>query len=67
MNIVISGGTGGIGRETAIALATDKNNRILATGRNRSLLEDLEQGAVQRTSWLIILILRILQDMKKHS
>jgi NAD(P)-dependent dehydrogenase (short-subunit alcohol dehydrogenase family) len=45
MNIVISGGTGGIGRETAIALAADKNNRILATGRNRSLLEDLEQGA----------------------
>jgi NAD(P)-dependent dehydrogenase (short-subunit alcohol dehydrogenase family) len=45
MNIVISGGTAGIGRETALALAANKDNRILVTGRNSSLLEDLEDGA----------------------
>jgi NAD(P)-dependent dehydrogenase (short-subunit alcohol dehydrogenase family) len=38
MNILIIGGTKGIGRETAVTLARNKDNRILVTGRNSSSL-----------------------------
>ena len=43
MNIIISGATRGIGRETALALAADKANNILATGRNREALKSLSK------------------------
>ena len=36
MNILIIGGTKGIGRETAVTLARNVDNRILVTGRNAS-------------------------------
>jgi NAD(P)-dependent dehydrogenase (short-subunit alcohol dehydrogenase family) len=38
MNILIIGGTKGIGRETAVTLARNKDNRIFVTGRNSSSL-----------------------------
>lgn len=41
MNIIINGGTKGIGKEVAIFLAKDKNNKILVTGRNQKALEEL--------------------------
>lgn len=43
MNIVIIGGTRGIGRETAIALAQNTENRIIVTGRNLTSLLKLSQ------------------------
>ena len=41
MNIIINGGTRGIGRELVSCLAKDVNNRIIATGRNEAMLQKL--------------------------
>ena len=41
MNILIIGGTKGIGRETAVTLAQNTDNRILVTGRNSYSLNKL--------------------------
>ena len=45
MNIVISGGTSGIGKEVALCLARQKQNHLLVTGRNKGALEELSAGA----------------------
>jgi short-subunit dehydrogenase len=42
MNILITGGSKGIGRETALTLAADKNNQVIVTGRDESALRKLE-------------------------
>ena len=44
MNIIISGGSRGIGREVALNLAADKNNQILVTGRNEGMLKTLQES-----------------------
>ena len=41
MNIIINGGTRGIGKEVVIHLAQDINNQILVTGRNEKALRSL--------------------------
>jgi NAD(P)-dependent dehydrogenase (short-subunit alcohol dehydrogenase family) len=41
MNIIINGGTRGIGKEVVNTLAQDKNNHILVTGRNETALKNL--------------------------
>jgi NAD(P)-dependent dehydrogenase (short-subunit alcohol dehydrogenase family) len=41
MNIIINGGTRGIGRELVSCLANDVKNRIIATGRNEAILTKL--------------------------
>lgn len=41
MNIIINGGTRGIGRELVSCFAKDANNRIIATGRNEEILKEL--------------------------
>jgi short-subunit dehydrogenase len=41
MNIIINGGTKGIGKEVVIYLARNRNNKILVTGRNQKELENL--------------------------
>jgi short-subunit dehydrogenase len=41
MNIIVNGGTRGIGKEVVILLAQDKNNNILVTGRNEESLKSL--------------------------
>ena len=43
MNIIINGGSRGIGKEVVLTLAKDKNNQILVTGRNEVLLSELQQ------------------------
>ncbi len=43
MNIIVNGATKGIGKEVAVCLAADKSNKIIATGRNREVLEDLSK------------------------
>jgi NAD(P)-dependent dehydrogenase (short-subunit alcohol dehydrogenase family) len=45
MNIVITGGSRGIGKETAINLAADRNNHLLVTGTNEGALRKLENDA----------------------
>lgn len=41
MNIIINGGTRGIGKEVVIYLARNDNNQILVTGRNEKVLKSL--------------------------
>jgi NAD(P)-dependent dehydrogenase (short-subunit alcohol dehydrogenase family) len=41
MNIIVNGGTRGIGREVVINLAQDSNNQIIVTGRNVKALNSL--------------------------
>jgi len=41
MNIIVNGGTRGIGKEIVLILAENKSNRILVTGRNKSALQRL--------------------------
>lgn len=41
MNIIVNGGTRGIGRETVINLAQNANNQIIVTGRNLQALNEL--------------------------
>ncbi len=43
MNIIINGGTRGIGRDVALSLADDPGNRIIVTGRNQSALNTLRE------------------------
>jgi NAD(P)-dependent dehydrogenase (short-subunit alcohol dehydrogenase family) len=42
MNIIVNGGSKGIGREVVLQLASDKDNQILVTGRNEARLKELE-------------------------
>ena len=44
MNIIVNGGTRGIGREIVIELSKDAANKILVTGRNERSLENLSSG-----------------------
>lgn len=44
MNIIINGGSSGIGREAALLFAADRNNRIVVTGRNEERLRELQLG-----------------------
>ncbi len=44
MNIIINGGSRGIGKEVVLNLAADKNNQILVTGRNESMLKALQES-----------------------
>jgi NAD(P)-dependent dehydrogenase (short-subunit alcohol dehydrogenase family) len=46
MNIIINGGTRGIGRETAILLSADEANRILVTGRDTGALARLPAASL---------------------
>lgn len=41
MNILVNGGTRGIGKEVVVCLARDNNNHILVTGRNKIALKSL--------------------------
>ena len=42
MNIIINGGSKGIGREIVLQLAEDKDNQILVTSRNEARLKELQ-------------------------
>ena len=47
MNIIVNGGTRGIGKETALFLAKKKENTVLVTGRNKDGLNKLNLIRVQ--------------------
>ena len=48
MNIIINGGTRGIGKETVLRMAAEKSNRLFVTGRNSVALKELSSGAVNK-------------------
>jgi len=46
MNIIVNGGTRGIGKEIVLLLSDDKRNNVLVTGRNKSALKRLSDSSV---------------------
>jgi 3-oxoacyl-[acyl-carrier protein] reductase len=44
MNIIINGGTRGIGRKVVDNLSKDPNNQIFVTGRNENILKDISSN-----------------------
>jgi short-subunit dehydrogenase len=55
MNIIISGGSQGIGKEVVLNLAGDRNNQILVTGRNELKLKELQQNCPnENISYLVM-------------
>ena len=42
MNIIVNGASKGIGRALVLRMAADKDNQILATGRNENMLRELQ-------------------------
>jgi len=61
MNILINGGSGGIGKETAIHLAGNKDNRIIVTGRNEEALKRICESAANRNISFIVF------DLEKYN
>ena len=54
MNIIITGGSRGIGRETALSLSEDKDNHILITGRNEPGLKETAELSVNgNIEWFV--------------
>jgi short-subunit dehydrogenase len=45
MNIIVTGGSNGIGKQIALYLARDKNNNILITGRDENSLDRVSASA----------------------
>jgi NAD(P)-dependent dehydrogenase (short-subunit alcohol dehydrogenase family) len=41
MNIIVNGGSGGIGREVVLQMANDRDNQILFTGRDEEKLKEI--------------------------
>jgi NAD(P)-dependent dehydrogenase (short-subunit alcohol dehydrogenase family) len=45
MNIIVNGGSRGIGKEVVLLLSQDTNNQIIVTGRNEIALKSLSSGS----------------------
>jgi NAD(P)-dependent dehydrogenase (short-subunit alcohol dehydrogenase family) len=45
MNVIVNGGTRGIGKEIVLLLAKEKSNKVLVTGRNGKILQRMSSGA----------------------
>ncbi len=44
MNIIVNGGSHGIGREVALYLSQDTNNQIIVTGRDADALKSVSRS-----------------------
>jgi NAD(P)-dependent dehydrogenase (short-subunit alcohol dehydrogenase family) len=62
MNIVVIGGTRGIGKEIVLILSSDPENKILVAGRNESSLKDL--AAIHQNISTVTLDLSDFDSMK---
>jgi short-subunit dehydrogenase len=60
MNIIITGGSNGIGKYTAMHLAGDKKNKILITGRNEATLRAVSESSANRNIQYLVSDLRYL-------
>ena len=55
MNIIITVGSRGIGREIALSLAEDRDNQIMVTGRDEGALrETADSAANDNISWFVV-------------
>jgi NAD(P)-dependent dehydrogenase (short-subunit alcohol dehydrogenase family) len=66
MNIIINGGTRGIGKELVLLLARDNSNRILVTGRNEESLRELSEGT-ENVKPFILDLTTLKDDIKPFS
>jgi NAD(P)-dependent dehydrogenase (short-subunit alcohol dehydrogenase family) len=65
MNIIVNGGTRGIGKEVVLLLAKEESNQILVTGRNRDALKQLTTGAEFRNVTSKRIDLAFFDDQQK--
>ena len=63
MNIVINGGTRGLGKEIVSLFAAERNNHILVTGRNKAALKRLSDRSGYRN---IVTFSMDLTDLDNH-
>jgi short-subunit dehydrogenase len=64
MNIIINGGTSGIGKELALNFAAKKNNRILVTGRNSEALLKLSADSMNKNIFTFRIDLAHFEEMQ---
>ena len=65
MNIILNGGSKGIGREVVLHLASDKDNQILVTGRNEDRLKELQLKCInENISYLKLDISQLNRDIE---
>jgi len=62
MNILINGGTRGIGLETALYLAGNRDNHIIITGRDKDALERISSSGLNNNITSIALDLSLLDN-----
>jgi len=68
MNIIVNGGSRGIGREVVLQLAGDKDNQILVTGRNEARLKELQLECLnENVSYLKMDISELNKEIKAAS
>jgi len=65
MNIVVNGGTRGIGKEIVLVLAKKKSNRILVTGRNQSALKQLSRSVVSGNIFTFPIDMTLFDDHER--
>jgi len=65
MNIIVNGGTRGIGREIVLLLAKNATNRIFVTGRNSTALKELSESAGNKNIYTRTLDITAFEDHEK--
>ncbi len=65
MNIIVNGGTRGIGREIVLLLAKENSNRVFVTGRNNAALKEMAETAVNKNIFTYTLDITALEDHEK--
>ena len=53
MNIIVIGGSRGIGKETAVFMSQDSKKKIIVTGRNESSLKNIVKNSIHRNMYSI--------------
>jgi len=65
MNIIVNGGTRGIGKEIVLILAKERSNQVLVTGRNSNALRQLSSEAKHRNIFTHTTDLAVFDDHEK--
>jgi short-subunit dehydrogenase len=65
MNIIVNGGTSGIGKEIVLVLAREKSNMILVTGRNDKILKQLSSEGKYKNVTSVMIDLLKFEDQEK--
>jgi short-subunit dehydrogenase len=65
MNIIVSGGSRGIGKEVALHLAKNKINKIIITGRNEKALQSIADTCEHDNIFYLVVDLANFQSQKE--